>query len=97
MKLAGISRVFCRKPAGNTVGDTPAAALRETVVALFGSAVLEYLMEYRTTNAEFVHTIAYGKMMAYRQLAVVLGDGALTAQLDEEISRVLESRRSNKK
>ena len=92
-----IINLFRRKPVASPMNDTPPASLRETVVALFGSAVLEYLMEYKASNGEFVHTIAYGKMMAYRQLAVVLGDEELTGQLDEEINRVLESRRSNKK
>ncbi len=92
-----LTNIFCRKPVASPMNDTPPASLRETVVALFGSAVLEYLMEYKASNGEFVHTIAYGKMMAYRQLAIVLGDTELPGQLDEEINRVLESRRSNKK
>lgn len=93
MSLANILK---RKPAGSQVNETSPAALRDAMTALFGSAVLEYLMEYRTGNADFVHTIAYGKMMAYRQLAVVLGDDGLTGQFDDEISRVLEARRTNK-
>lgn len=91
-----IANILKRKPAGSPINETPPAALREVVTALFGSAVLEYLMEYRTSNADFVHTIAYGKMMAYRQLAVVLGDEGLTAQFDDEISRVLDARGKNK-
>lgn len=91
-----IANILKRKPAGSPINETPPAALREVATALFGSAVLEYLMEYKTSNADFVHTIAYGKMMAYRQLAVVLGDDELTGQFDDEISRVLETRRPNK-
>lgn len=92
----GIANILKRKPAGSPINETPPAVLREVVTALFGSAVLEYLMEYKTSNTDFVHTIAYGKMMAYRQLAVVLGDDGLTGQFDDEISRVLEARRTNK-
>lgn len=90
----------CKHPETETCGQphqrNPPAVLREVVTALFGSAVLEYLMEYKTSNTDFVHTIAYGKMMAYRQLAVVLGDDGLTAQFDDEISWVLDARGKNK-
>ncbi len=93
MSIADILR---RKPTGSPINETSPAALREVATALFDSAVFEYLMEYKTSNADFIHTIAYGKMMAYRQLVVVLGDDELTGQFDDKISRVLESRRSNK-
>lgn len=90
------ANILKRKPVGSAINGTSPTALREAVTALFGSAVLEYLMEYKTSNAEFIHTIAYGKMMAYRQLAVVLGDDGLASQFDDEVSRVLEARRTNK-
>ena len=91
-----IINLFRRKPAVSPMNDTPPASLRETVVALFSSAVLEYLMDYKANNSEFIHSVAFGKMMAYRQLAIVLGDKELPGQLDEEINRVLESRRNKK-
>lgn len=92
----GFVSILKGKPTGGAINGASPAALREVVTALFGSALLEYQMEYRTTNGEFIHTIAYGKMMAYRQLAVVLGDAVLADELGEGIGRALDARRPNK-
>ncbi|MDE7300181.1 MAG: hypothetical protein K2N94_15395 [Lachnospiraceae bacterium] len=97
MSLANIFGIFRRKPDDRSIDEASPASVRRSVLALFCSAVQEYLMEFKTTNGDFIHTVAFGKMMAYRQLAVVLGDEELAGQFDEEIDRILESRKSNKK
>ncbi|MCI8645096.1 MAG: hypothetical protein HFG79_16835 [Lachnospiraceae bacterium] len=81
----------------NSTGSIEGTAiLRQNLLALFESAAMEYTMEYTTSNAENIHIIAFGKMMAYCQLATVLCDGELAARFEGEINRLLTGRKNNK-
>lgn len=88
MKLTNL----LKRSSGN---DTPAESpTRENVIALFESAAMEYALEYTTSNNERIHEIAFGKMLAYRQLVLVLGDEELAEQFDARIDRLLLGRKS---